>query len=90
MYSIRSHNVKLVESSISKYELFKYLRFCLKMVHSTAISGQIFLILMLDQFSQRRKMRLEQANLMLSRAKPSELFLEVTAVLRSTVCKICN
>ena len=41
--------------------------FCLKMVYSTAISGQIILILMLDQFSQRRKMR---------------LFLEVTTVLR--------
>ena len=52
--------------------------FCLKMVHSTAISGKIFLILMLIQFSQRRKMRLEQANPM----QPSELFLEVTAVLR--------
>ena len=37
--------------------------FCLKMVDSTTISGQIFLILMLDRFSQRRKMRLEQANL---------------------------
>ena len=36
--------------------------FCLKMFDSTAISGQIFLILMLDQFSQRRKMRLEQAH----------------------------
>ena len=33
--------------------------FCLKMVDSTAISGQIILILMLDQLSQRRKMRLE-------------------------------
>ena len=44
--------------------------FCLKMVDSTAISGQIFLILMLDRFSQRRKMRLEQANL----AKLYELF----------------
>ena len=31
--------------------------FCLKMVDSAAISGQIILILMLDQFSQRRKMR---------------------------------
>ena len=37
--------------------------FCLKMVDSTAISSQIFLILMLDLFSKRRKMRLEQANL---------------------------
>ena len=33
--------------------------FCSKMVHSTAISGQTFLILMLDEFSQRRKMHLE-------------------------------
>ena len=33
--------------------------FCLKMVHSTAISGQTFLILMLDEFSQRRKMHLQ-------------------------------
>ena len=31
-----------------------------KMVDSNAISGQTFLILMLDRFSQRRKMRLEQ------------------------------
>ena len=38
--------------------------FCLKMVDSTAISGRISSILMLDQFSQRRKMRLEQAHLM--------------------------
>ena len=35
----------------------------MKMVDSTAISGHIFMILMLDQFSQRRKMRLERANL---------------------------
>ena len=33
--------------------------FCPKLADSTAISGQIILILMLDQFSQRRKMRLE-------------------------------
>ena len=44
---------------------------CLKMVDSTAISGRIISILMLDQFSQRRKMRLEQANRMQPRAKPS-------------------
>ena len=36
--------------------------FRLKMVDSTAISGQIFLLLMLDRFSQRRKMRLEQTH----------------------------
>ena len=48
--------------------------FSLKMVDSTAISGQIFLILMLDQFSQHRKMRLEQAHPMQYRAKLSELF----------------
>ena len=40
------------------------LKFCeetfyLKMVDTTAISGQIFLIVMLDQFSQGRKMRLQ-------------------------------
>ena len=44
--------------------------FCQKMAESTAISGQIFLILMLDRFSQRRKMRLEQAHPMQSRATP--------------------
>ena len=49
--------------------------FCLKMVDYIAISGWIISILMLDQFSQRRKMHQP-------RAKPSELFLEVTAVLR--------
>ena len=48
--------------------------FYLKTVDSTAISGQIFLILILDLFSQRRKMRLEQANQMLIRAKPSNFF----------------
>ena len=48
--------------------------FCLNMVDSTAISGQIILTLMLDQFSQLRKMRLELAHLMQPRAKPSELF----------------
>ena len=56
--------------------------FCLKMVDSIAISGRIISILMLDQFSQRRKMQLEQAHQMQPRAKPSKLFLEVTAVLR--------
>ena len=45
--------------------------FCLKMVDSNAISGHIFLILMLDRFSQRRKMRLEQAHPMPPRAKLS-------------------
>ena len=53
--------------------------FCLKIVYCTAISGQIILILRLDQFSQRRKMRLEQAHSMQPRAKNfyisnSELF----------------
>ena len=38
------------------------------MVDCNAISGQIFLILMLDRFSQRRKMRLEQAHPMPPRA----------------------
>ena len=37
--------------------------FCLKMVDSIAISGQIILILMLDQFSQRRNTRLELSHL---------------------------
>ena len=37
--------------------------FCLRMVDFTAISGQILLILMRGQFSQRRKMRLERVNL---------------------------
>ena len=49
--------------------------FCLKMVDSTAISGQIILILMLDQFSQRKEMRLALAHPIQSRAKLSELFL---------------
>ena len=59
------------------------------MVDSTAISGRIISILMLDQSSQRRKMRLELAHLMQPRAKLCGLFLEVTTVLRCTVCKIC-
>ena len=37
--------------------------FCLKKVDKTAFSGYIILILMLDQFSQRRKMRIEQTHL---------------------------
>ena len=40
----------------------------LKVVYCTAISGKIILILRLDQFSQRRKMRIEQANPMQHRA----------------------
>ena len=54
--------------------------FCLKMVDSTAISGQIFLIFMLDQFSQRKKMHHEHANLIRIIAKLYELFLEVSAL----------
>ena len=50
--------------------------FCLKMVDYTAISGRIISILMLDIFSQRRKMRLEQAHPMQPRTKLSELFLK--------------
>ena len=41
----------------------------MKTLDSTPISGQIFLILILNQFSQRRKMRLEQANLITIIAK---------------------
>ena len=48
--------------------------FCLKMVDSTAISGQFFLILMPNQFSQRRRMLLEQANLIKIIPKLYELF----------------
>ena len=50
--------------------------FCQKMAESTAISGQTISILMLDEFSRRGKMHLEQ------RAKPSELFLEDIVVSR--------
>ena len=39
-----------------------------------------FLTLMLDQFSQRRKMRLELTHLIKIIAKLYELFLEVTAL----------
>ena len=45
--------------------------FSLRMVDFTAISGQF---LMLDQFSQRRKMRLERTNLGKIIAKLYELF----------------
>ena len=48
--------------------------FCLELVDSTAISGQILLILVLDQFSQHREMRLELANLRKIIAKLYELF----------------
>ena len=61
--------------------------FCLKMVDPTAIFGQIFFILMLDQYSQRIKMRLEQANLIKIIAKLYELFLEVTPLLSKINCK---
>ena len=50
------------------------------MVDSIAISGQIILILILNQFSQRRKSRLEQAYLIKYKAKVYELCLEVTAI----------
>ena len=56
--------------------------FCLKMVHSTAIFGQIFLILMLYQFSQSRKIRLERANLRKIIAKLNELFFRSFSSLR--------
>ena len=48
--------------------------FYLIMFHFTALTGQIFLILMLDLFSQRRKIRLERANLRKIIAKLYELF----------------
>ena len=52
-----------------------------EMVDSYAILVQFYSVLVLDQFSQRRKMRLKQAHPMPSRAKLF-VFLEVTAVLR--------
>ena len=55
--------------------------YCLKMVGSTANSGLIISILMLDEFSQRRKIRLDLAHLIQPKAKPFELFLEVRTVL---------
>ena len=61
--------------------------FCLKMVD--AISGQIFLILMLDQFSQRRKMRLEQAHLIKFIAKFYELFNTFSYVLQISSKFLC-
>ena len=48
--------------------------YCLKVVESTAISNHIFLILMLDQLSQRGKIRLERANLRKIIAKLYEPF----------------
>ena len=53
------------------------------MVDSTAISGHIIVILMLERFSQRGKMRLEQAYSIQPRAKPSEPFLELTTLGRT-------
>ena len=47
--------------------------FCMTMVHSNDISGQIILILLLDQISQRREMRLEQVHLVKFNAKLNEL-----------------
>ena len=45
------------------------------MSDSTAISGKTISLSMLDQFSQWRKMRLEQAHPMKLGDKPCELFL---------------
>ena len=55
--------------------------FCLKMVDSTAISGQIFLILMLVQFSQCRKMRLELAHPRKYKPRLHELFFRSSKVI---------
>ena len=54
--------------------------FSLKMVDSTAISGYIFSILMLEQFSQRRNMRFELPHLIKFSAKLYKHFLKVTAL----------
>ena len=54
--------------------------FCQKMADSIAIFGSTLPILMLDQFSPRKKMHLEQLHRMWSGAKPSERFLETTVV----------
>ena len=50
------------------------------MSDSTAISGETISLLMLDQFSQWSKMRLEQAHPMKLGDKPCEFFVEVTAL----------
>ena len=57
------------------------------MTDSNAIFGSTLSIWMLDQFSRRRKMRLERAYLMQPGTKRFELFLEVTVVQRMTNCK---
>ena len=55
--------------------------FCLKVTDSNAIFGSTLSILMLDQFSRRRKMRLERAHLIQPGTKQFELFfLEITVV----------
>ena len=57
--------------------------FCLKMTDSNTIFGSTLSILMIDQFSRRRKMRLERAHLMQPATKRFELFLiEIAVVLR--------
>ena len=48
--------------------------FCLKMADSNAIFGSTLSILMLEQFFQRKKMRLERAHLMQPSTKRFELF----------------
>ena len=64
--------------------------FCLKMVDFTAISVQIFLILMLDQLSQRRKMRFERMNLIKIYLSSMNFSLEVSALYSKINWKICE
>ena len=60
----------------------------MEMVDSTAISGKIILILILDQFSQRRKMHLELSHPRKFKAKLYELFLRSYSSLKQDQLQI--
>ena len=60
--------------------------FCLKMTDSKTTFGTTLSILMLDQFSRRKKMRLEKGHLR-TKLSFTNFFLEITVVQRMTNCK---
>ena len=64
--------------------------FCLKMVDSTAISGQIILILILNQFYQRRKMRLELTHPRKFSAKLTNIFLKLQLFKARSIANFAN
>ena len=64
--------------------------FCLKMTDSNAIFGSTLSILMLDQFSRRKKMGLEWAHLMQPGSKRFDFFKEITVFKGRPIANITN